>query len=229
VPDEQLWQPGQRLTHPAKPEWGVGTVVKAEWTAHEGNRCQRVSVRFARGGLKTVSTAFAKLRPVDAAPVIDAARDTVRSALSKQDTIKETPSRKAAPGMIGPGEAPPDDGPAIDPAKAREIMTRVPEDARDPFTSIDDRLAATIRLYRYQPTGGSLLDWASAQSGLADPLGMFSRHELEQFFDKFRINRDQHLAALAFEARKAGLDVPALANGAPDAARRAMLGGNPRR
>jgi hypothetical protein len=40
------------------------------------------------------------------------------------------------------------------------------------------------------------------QTGLKDPLSRFSRHELEQFFERFRSNLDTHLRRLLGEARK---------------------------
>ncbi|MAY74405.1 MAG: hypothetical protein CMJ31_06710 [Phycisphaerae bacterium] len=221
---------GERVQHAAKPDWGVGTVTKAESATHEGTKCQRVTVRFARAGLKTVSTAFAKLETVSGGPAIDRARDTVKSALNKPDAPEKEPtSRKPPPGMAGPAEVGPEEKPPLDPAAAREIMTSIPEPARDPFRSIEDRLRSTLDLYRYTSSGGSLLDWASAQSGEADPLSVFNRHELEQFFDRFRINLDNHASGLVRDARKAGVDVDALVASAPPSAKRAVSGGNPRR
>lgn len=60
---ETIWKPGDRVKHPERPEWGVGTIAKAESAAHQGTKCQRLTIRFELGGLKTLSTAFAKLRP----------------------------------------------------------------------------------------------------------------------------------------------------------------------
>lgn len=104
-------------------------------------------------------------------------------------------------------------------------MARLPETATDPFASPPQRLSATLALYRFTPNGGSLLDWAAAQSGLADPLAVFNRHELEQFFARFATARDQHLRQLADEIRRKDPDAlnRALA-GAPPAAQNALRG-----
>lgn len=48
-------------------------------------------------------------------------------------------------------------------------MTELPPQAGDPFLPLRKRLEFTIGLYRFEPVGGKLLDWAVAQSGLADP------------------------------------------------------------
>src|SRR5215475_864002 len=75
-------------------------------------------------------------------------------------------------------------------------MSRLPDATTDPFTPLSARLKATIDLYRFTDSGGSLLDWAAAQSRLKDPLSRFSRHELEQLFRRFAFVRDEHLKKL---------------------------------
>lgn len=219
------WQVGDRVQHESKPEWGVGTVLRAEPTTHEGRKAQRLTVRFTRAGEKTLSTAFANLRPADDQPAINRARDAAKAALLGPDVEPEaaaTRPARPAPGMMGRSEAPPDEVP-IDPVAAREIMSRVPEAARDPFKSVQDRLRATFALYQYKPSGGSLLDWAAVQSGLTDPLSAFSRHDLEVLFERFRINRDQHLATLVLEAKRSGLNEAALLKMAPASMHSVML------
>lgn len=162
----QAYAFGDRLTHAAKPEWGVGEVVAAQNVQQDGQACQRLQVRFERAGLKTLSTAVANLRPA------------------------------AAAGARTPAAAEP-----VDLSDPVETMCAVPEPARDPFATPAARLEATLDLYRYTPTGASLLDWAARQSGLADPLERFNRHELEAFFERFRFNLDGHLAKVVREVR----------------------------
>ncbi len=159
---------GDRLTHAAKPEWGVGEVVAAQSVQQNGSDCQRLQVRFERVGLKTLSTAVADLRP---AGVVEA----------------------SVPGVAAPE--------AVDLSDPQEAMSRVPEAAADPFSTPEKRLEATLDLYKYAPSGASLLDWAAAQSGLADPLVRFNRHELEAFFERFRRNLDLHLGKVVREVR----------------------------
>ena len=105
----------------------------------------------------------------------------------------------------------------------KQAMTRLPDAATDPFSTPVDRLKATLGLLRFQPTGGSLLDWAAMQSGLADPMSRFNRHELEKFFESFVIVRDNQLRKAASEVRKLDPNAAsALVRQAPSAAQQAL-------
>jgi hypothetical protein len=88
------------------------------------------------------------------------------------------------------------------PKDARQVMTRLPDAATDPFSTPMARLRATFDLYKFTPTGGSLLDWAAIQSGLADPMSRFNRHELEKFFEAFTVVRDGHLKKVVQELKR---------------------------
>lgn len=173
---------GDRVRHAGKPEWGNGQITAAEAAVQDGRACQRVTIRFDRVGLKTLSTAFADLRPAE--------------------TLVST-ERPADPLLA--------DGAAV-----HELLSRVPEAASDPFSTPRKRLEATLNLYRFSDRGGSLLDWAAAQTGLKDPLTRFSRHELEDLFQKFQFNLEAHLRKLVREMKKA--DPAALAAVAASAA-----------
>ncbi|MDX2148827.1 MAG: DUF3553 domain-containing protein [Planctomycetota bacterium] len=61
--NSRQFQVGDVVKHMARPEWGVGHVLRAEPSEHEGQVCQRLVVRFDRAGTKSLSTAFADLRP----------------------------------------------------------------------------------------------------------------------------------------------------------------------
>lgn len=162
----QAYAFGDRLTHTAKPEWGVGEVVAAQSVQQDGQACQRLQIRFERAGLKTLSTAVADLLPAGAVEA-------------------------QAPAAAEP----------VDLSDPHETMGAIPEAARDPFSTPAARLEATLALYGYTPHGASLLDWAARQSGLADPLERFNRHELEAFFERFRFNLDAHLGKVVRELR----------------------------
>ena len=166
------WKVGDRVVHAGRPEWGSGQVTGAEATMHNGHRCQRLTIRFDRAGLKTISTAFADLRHPDAAPALD-------RKLSD------------AAGLDG-----------LDHTKAVGVLGDLPDEATDPFASFKSRLTATLKLYRFTGNGGSLIDWATAQTGLGDPLSRFSRHELEQGFERFKINLEQPLRRLLQDAKR---------------------------
>lgn len=195
--ERAAWKAGDRVIHRGRPEWGIGEVTSAERDTHEGQSCQRLNVRFARAGLKTLSTAVADLGPAE-----------------------ERPALAAQNGWLPP---------ASDETEV-EVMTRLPEAATDPFRPLSARLKTSLDLYRFTGTGASLIDWAVIQSGLDDPLTRFNRHQLEQFFERFRVNLDQHVRKTAAELKRsdpAGLS--AAVAGAPPAAQRALQGLDGRR
>jgi hypothetical protein len=169
---------GDRIEHAGCPEWGVGTVTRVQNLVQNGTRCQRISARFERAGLKTVSTAVADIRPADANGAPD---DTQLSP----DT--------------GPGS---DSLDHLEGKALKDIFGVLPEPARDPFASLADRVKATMELYRFTSSGGSLLDWASVQTRLSDPLSRYSRAEMEQEFTRFAHERDNHLRSLIREAHR---------------------------
>ncbi|MFN7019728.1 MAG: DUF3553 domain-containing protein [Phycisphaerales bacterium] len=177
----QVWSFGEKVVHPAKPEWGVGVITAASSTTHEGRPCQSLTIRFDRAGVKTISTAFARLMPASSLPHIASA-----------------PAGEPEP----PAPSPLDDDNPFTAKDPREVMSRLPDAATDPFSTPEGRLRATLNLYRFTPTGGSLLDWAAAQSGLADPMSRFNRHELERFFESFAIARDNHLRKLVGDMKR---------------------------
>ena len=168
------WKLGDRVFHAGRPEWGAGEVRSAEGAVQDGTKCQRVTIRFERAGVKTLTTAFADLRPADQMTRLEA----------------EAPDEGA--GWLERAEA-------VNPA---EKMSELPEVATDPFRTKRARMEATLGLYRFTAAGASLIDWAVMQSGLKDPLSRFSRHELEQYFDRFKHALDSHLKRLVMEMKK---------------------------
>lgn len=105
----------------------------------------------------------------------------------------------------------------------QELLARVPDAATDPFSTPRKRLEATVHLYRFSDRGGSLLDWAAAQTGMKDPLARFSRHELEVLFQRFQFNLDAHLKKLVREMKKADpASLAAVSAAASPAAKQAL-------
>jgi hypothetical protein len=202
---QEKFQIGDRLLHPGKPEWGVGTVASASATIHEGVPCQRLAIRFDRAGLKTITTALAPLRRANT-------------------TFDRLPAAETAPGaQPDPFAAPNPSGIPDDPKNARKLMTAIPEDAVDPFQTPAARLRSCLALYRFEPTPASLIDWAAAQSRLSDPLSRFSRHELEEYFADFRRNLDKALAKCVQDAGKVDpAELRTIAQAAPPAGQRAL-------
>jgi hypothetical protein len=168
------WSKGDSVVHAAKPEWGAGEVLLAESISYEGKPVQRLTIRFTRAGTKTISTAFADLRSAADMPFLPEPKD-------------EKPDPLAQVAMS---------------ANVEELMTKLPENATDPFRSLKQRLASTLDLYRFGDNSSTLLDWAAIQTGLKDPLSRFNRHELEQWFSRFKMEVDNHLRKLVKDMRK---------------------------
>ncbi|MBC7835396.1 MAG: DUF3553 domain-containing protein [Phycisphaerales bacterium] len=191
------WSFGDRIIHAKRPEWGVGVVTAAQTIQHEGQSAQRLTIRFDRAGLKTITTAMAELCPATDGP-----------ALAPEPTA-ENPEAGWLENLEG--------------RSPEELLCRLPEAATDPFSTPAARLQATLNLFRFSDSGGSLLDWAAAQTGMKDPLSRFNRHELESHFKRFAFSRDDHLKALVMGIRKKD---PALiaqaAKSAPPAAQQAL-------
>ncbi|MFM9996322.1 MAG: DUF3553 domain-containing protein [Phycisphaerales bacterium] len=186
------WKLGDRVYHAGRPEWGAGEVRAVEAAKENGKTVQRLTVRFTRAGVKTLSTAYADLRPADEMPDLDA---------------------DAPPEILAPTHV----------TVSLDKMISLPEGATDPFRSKRSRLEHTLGLYRFTGSGASLVDWAAMQSGLPDPLSRFNRHELEQFFERFRQALEVHARRLVADLRKEDpLAMAELARSAPAQAQQAL-------
>lgn len=173
---------GDRVRLCRRPEWGIGSVVKVEAAMRNGTRSQSVSVRFANEGLKILNTAVAEIELVN----FENNEDTVPA--------KDHPMLRWQQISEGDWLAP------MAQRKIQEVMVSLPENVLDQFCSIKRRLRQTIELFRFERTGGSLVEWAIAQSGLDDPLSRFTRQELELLFDRWMTHRQDHLQKLLQEA-----------------------------
>ncbi|USN99550.1 MAG: DUF3553 domain-containing protein [Phycisphaeraceae bacterium] len=206
----RLFNPNDRVRHAGKPEWGTGIVLTAQNISHEGKPCQRLTVRFDQAGKKTVSTAFADLRPLG-----NPAKEQPVA------TPEKTPARKPTAAPVSAPEPPPNEE-SLSSEEIRARLVALPEEISDPFRKVEERLQETLSLYRYDPESRALLDWATAQTGLRDTLSVLSRHELEQQFGVFRIGLDRHLRDLLAEAKRAGVDAARCLAAAPAAAQQAL-------
>ncbi len=168
------WSRGDRVVHVECPEWGVGEVLTAEAGVNATADGQRLTVRFTKAGMKTLTTSYAKLAPAGAPSRLDVAIEE-RGGWLDGGKVKEA---------VG------------------EVLGSLPEEATDPFRPLKARIEATARLCRYSSSGGSLIEWASAQTGLDDPLSRFSRHELEAHFARFRQSLEAHLKRLVLDAKR---------------------------
>jgi hypothetical protein len=195
---------GDRVRHARRPEWGIGSIVKAEDTRINGEYAQRLSVRFPNAGLKTLSTLHAELQLVTEEPVTGNGVGD-EHPLGGWDRVEDGD-------WLG----------EVARRKVEEAMVLIAEAVRDPFNSLRHRLSACLDLYRFERTGRGLVDWAVAQSGLDDPLSRFTRHELEQLFDQWCTQREVHLRRLVDEARGDPATLRELEGDAPPAAREAV-------
>lgn len=202
------FKPDDKVRHAKQPGWGVGVVLTAQRISHEGKPCQRLTVRFDQAGKKTVSTAFADLRRLEAA----GSDDTPPTAKKPAAGRSTRPQRVPKPATIAPVATAEQPSPEV--LAARIIA--IPEDLANPFRPIADRLHAAAEAYRFDPATRDLLDWATIQTGLHDPLSVFSRHDLEQHYQTYRIHLDRHLKTLLDECRTSRLDPrPMLAKAHP--------------
>lgn len=219
---DQAWKRGDSVRHPERPEWGVGSITKVEATSHEGKPCQRLTVRFELGGLKTLSTAFAKLRPAGSTPGSAATGSGSRTGQSSRQPTRTggrdvapdgSSIRSGRPSSYSPNATakgrPSNDRPEkgwldeLERVRPADRLVTLPEDVTDPFSSPIERLRRTLQLYRFTGVGASLIDWAVMQTGLRDPLSELNRHELEDHFRSFRRLLDEHLRNAAREADQA--------------------------
>ena len=113
--------------------------------------------------------------------------------------------------------------------KPEDAMIAIPQRAIDPFSPIRARVQFIVTLYRFESTGGKLVDWAVAQTGMDDPLAHFNRHELEQFFERWMWERDRVLTKTIEEARRNNEQIEDLLANAPGSVKRGIKRGSPSR
>ena len=189
---------GEKVRHGKRPEWGTGTITKIEVITREGRPDRRIWIRFPNVGEKTVLASMAELEHAEAASI--AATPTLADVHARADT-----------GWLG----------EISKRKPEDLMVALPDAATDPFIPLRRRLQNALGLYRFDG-GQKLIEWAVAQSGLNDPMSRFSRHELEQFFQRWRFALDAQLGKLVQEARREPGALDDASRGAPPAALAAL-------
>lgn len=176
-----MYRQGDELRLNARPEWGIGAVQKVEFVTRDGKKDQRVWLRFPGVGMKTILAGAADVEIVNR----QHETDEVEHTFAAREMAHES-------GWLG----------EIAKRQPEEAMTTLPPETVDPFSSIRSRLQRLFELYRFNSNGGSLIDWAVAQTGLDDPLSRFNRHELEEFFKQWARVRDEQLRTLMNEARR---------------------------
>lgn len=197
---------GDRVRHAERPEWGIGEVTKVEILTRDGKADRRVWIRFPSVGTKTLLASMASLEGIDEAE--DAIAQDDNETFIDREATHDT-------GWLGD----------IAKNKPEDAMIAIPQRATDPFSPIRARVQFIVTLYRFESTGGKLVDWAVAQTGMDDPLTHFNRHELEQFFERWMWERDRVLAKTIEEARRNNEQIEDLLANAPASVKRGIKRG----
>jgi hypothetical protein len=180
--ERALFKPGDVVVHSRRREWGDGVVEKAATVEQDGKAGQRLTVTFRHHGRVTINTNVAML-----------------VAKEKNQDMSTTNATKLA-----------DEAPrggwldSLNGDRAQAALWSLPEVMTDPFTSLRQRLVATLDSYRFSKEARSLIEWSIAQTGLEDPLTRFTRHELEEGFDRFARDRVVHLNDLVRTIKRQG-------------------------
>lgn len=174
------FQCGDVVIHAARPEWGQGTIQDAAKVAHGSQAAQRLTIEFANKGRVVLNTAVARLNPIKRPSTMKSIATTEQTTGGWLGSLQQTSSEPS------------------------HELWELPEPLTDPFASSASRLAATLNSFRFSTEPRSLIDWAVAQTGLADPLTKYTRQELEQAFSGFARSRHQHLQNLVRQLKRSG-------------------------
>jgi len=174
---------GDQIRNTARPEWGVGTIVRLE----PGGK---VAVRFEFAGLKQLDPSVAPLSSASAndQPSSGSWEPPAAAFFRSEEVALSTSARQKL--LI-------------------DVMTRLPEDVTDPFHPVAARIRSCSSLYRFGNDSTGLMAWAVAQTGLQDPMEQLPRHELESLFGRWREVRDRTLRELKSSSPEEWRKLPA--------------------
>ena len=167
--DQQLFQPGDLVKHPLRPEWGDGKVREVALAKHNGKEGQRLVIMFKNHGIVTINTAVVQMH----------AKDKATNDMKTANSDHWLSDLEARQGNM------------------KNQLTSLPETLTDPFTDIITRVERTLGDYRYTSDNPrSLLEWAMRQTDMNDPLTQYTRHDLEEAFSRYTYLRYKHLLEL---------------------------------
>ena len=170
------YRAGDEVVHPSRPEWGTGIIRRTDTIVSADGGAQRLTVDFPNRGRVIINTAIATLIP-------------------KEGTASM--STHTSGGWLGTLEQASKNSPTHE-------LWDLPDAMTDPFTSMAQRLSATLDSFRFSTAPRSLIEWACAQTGLQDPLSKYTRQQLEQHFSRFARDRDLHLKQLVQQLKRNG-------------------------
>ena len=192
---------GDKVVHPKRPEWGTGTVRSGLAVKQpDGKRAQKLTIDFPNRGRVVINTAVVTLTAASEARPVAATASSPRVTPSLG-----TPPLPRNPTMSRSSQSTSlasDSGWLNDLEGQTSELWAMPDALVDPFASLGQRLKATLETYRYSTEPRSLFDWAVRQTGLDDPLSKYNRHELEQGFQRFARDRDQHLRDIVRQMKR---------------------------
>ena len=185
---ETVFNSGDVVVHPKRPEWGNGTVMSASVILHEGVKVQRLVIKFSNKGRVVINTGVAGLVHKD-------------QNLNRKDVMSTVINRGSGNGWLKDLEN--------EVSAQKHELWALPEGLQDPFLSLEGRLKNTAESFKFSKEARSLMDWAVVQTGLDDPLSKYNRHELEEGFMHFERDRNLHLLDLVKQL-KSKMQVPAI-------------------
>ena len=204
--DALVFQTGDTVALGTRPEWGSGKVRETQAITHDGSAAQRIRVDFKNAGSKWLNTGVAQIEKRAAAkaktqntsprntpqevPVLRVSGD---AALNRAEAAATGGENLPQEGWLDQLE---EDNPYLD--KLKNLSPDLDDILLDPI----ERLRRTVDAYKYSQASGPLFTWACAQTGLDDPLSVFSRVDLEEAFFSYSRKRDDHLFALVRQLRR---------------------------
>ena len=204
--DVPLFSQGDVIIHTVCPQWGEGVVDEVVNIVHDGKAAQRLIVKFANRGRVTLNSAIAPLVSKDAAVAMNPFRNTPMSPAPAYARAGESNRNSNSSGNTGgPGGAGGAGADWLSKFEKREHeLHKLPASLNDVFSSLEQRMEATLDTYKFSTEPRSLMDWAVIQTGLNDPMTKYTRHELEVGFERYARDRDLHLKDLVKQFKQEG-------------------------